>query len=218
MNIQNWAENLTREVYEIWKSKYPRREGIKLFYSKVIKNPELMIIGYQPGGNHVHFQNEDADRFANGDFKVTLNEFLITNYRMANRMREFFEHRPKLLEKSVICPLIFFRAPNARSWRRWKHRKEVEEFCFSKTSGIINKLKPKHILVLGLGTYAHIKTFLKTANEKNIYLKNKSVGKRKVAIVAMAGNIKIFAMLHPTGSRISNEHRKQLRRHFFEWI
>lgn len=137
MDTQRWAENLTSEVYEFWKSKHPRKEGVKVFYSRTNKNPDLMIIGYQPGGNYSHFKNEDADRFARGDFKPQANEFLTTDYPMAKRMREFFGSNLKLLEKSVIFPVIFFRSPSAKDWYTYKNRREVKEFCLLKTKEII---------------------------------------------------------------------------------
>lgn len=220
MGITKWSENLTEEIYKEWKKSYSRwKPGVKVFYSPVIENPELMIIGYQPGGNQTHFKIEDEDRFAQGDFGVKQNEFFTSNYRMAKRMKEFFEpDNLNILEKSVIFPLIFFRAPRATTWTAWKSRRTVEELCFSKVQEIIKKLRPKRILVLGLGTYEHMKSFLKIRGEKFIYLKTQAKGKRKVAITAMSDEIKIFAMLHPTGAWISGKHRNGLKNLFFNWF
>jgi hypothetical protein len=220
MNIQSWAENLTREVYEAWKNRYSDWDaGIKVFYSQPIEDPELVIIGYQPGGNYTHFKNEDEDKFAKGNFTISKNEFITTGYRMAKRMREFFgpEHID-VLEKSVIFPLVFFRAPRISTWRSWGNSKEAEMFCFLKIEEIIQKLKPKTILVLGLATYEKMSTFLKMNDEMFLYLETKEKGKRKVGATAITDRVRVFAMLHPTGARISNEHRKELKRLFFDWF
>lgn len=49
--LENWAEKLTEEVYQAWKSEYSFwKLGFALFYSPVHMNPKIMIIGRNPGG------------------------------------------------------------------------------------------------------------------------------------------------------------------------
>ena len=51
MDITKWAEDLTEEVYNEWKTKYSFWEdGFKVFNSPVRYRPELMIISLNPGG------------------------------------------------------------------------------------------------------------------------------------------------------------------------
>ena len=56
MDITKWAEDLTEEVYNEWKTKYSFWEdGFKVFYSPVRYRPELMIISLNPGGTKRKF-------------------------------------------------------------------------------------------------------------------------------------------------------------------
>lgn len=65
---KEWSENFTEEVYREWKENYSNIEtGVKTFYTPVAENPQLMIIGYNSGGEKNSFQ-EDRERFENGDF------------------------------------------------------------------------------------------------------------------------------------------------------
>ena len=49
MSLNEWAEKITMEVYEVWRSKFPWKAGIKVFYSPVFFKPEIVIVGHNPG-------------------------------------------------------------------------------------------------------------------------------------------------------------------------
>lgn len=220
--MKNWADNITQEIYNVWKSKYSDwRPGVKVFYSPVIKNPELMIISYQPGGNEVNFENEDKSRFEKGDFSVRKNEFLVADYLMARKIRHFFGDRKEILEKSVIFPMIFFRASTARMWRGIRpiaKRVEMEEFCLSKVKEIIEKVAPVRLLVIGMETLNALKKILDIKDEKILYRrKGQSKGERMV-ISAIWGNRRIFVTAHLSGVRMSKSDRAELSRLFFLWF
>lgn len=71
MSLEKWSETITKDVYEEWKRKYNKwKPGFKVFYSPVRKNPKIMILSYNPGGNEESFQSEDNNRYQRGDFSI----------------------------------------------------------------------------------------------------------------------------------------------------
>ena len=71
MDITKWAEDLTEEVYNEWKTKYSFwKDGFEVFYSPVRYRPELMIISLNPGGGEKDFQALDFPKFQGGNFSV----------------------------------------------------------------------------------------------------------------------------------------------------
>src|SRR5438874_13767284 len=78
-DITSWAQKLTSEVYLTWQTKYGYWEnGFKVFYSPVKNQPNLLIIGYQPGGDQADFAREDKHPFENGDFRLPSNNLYST--------------------------------------------------------------------------------------------------------------------------------------------
>lgn len=209
MEAEKWAENLTQEIYSIYQRKYSFwKPGLKLFYSPVVFKPQLMIISYQPGGSEEHYANEDRDRFDAGDFSLpTTNDYVSKNHVMSRRIRSFFDFKSgmELLKNSVVFPLIFFRSPTIRAWRKElpkSARVEMEELCFQKTEEIIHVLQPQRILILGIETYQIIKKMLGSIqNEKILHTRGNNAS--RMAISAQYGICSIFAVMHPSGSRIS---------------
>lgn len=220
LNINTWAENLTQEIYSEYKSKYFFwKHGIKVFYSPVTLNPRLMIISYQPGGTEKHFEDEDKNLFENGDFRVqNFNSYSETNHAIARRVRNFFDFAGglELLKSSVVFPLIFFRAPTISAWRKeipGRTRLEMEAFCFSKVKEIIEKLQPQEILVLGIETYDRLKDILGSVKNETILHVHQTSGRRMV-IRAETGGHKLFAIIHPSGARVSTADWEVIRKLF----
>jgi|GEM_PF-551058 len=155
MTIEVWAENLVGEVANEWRSlkgMYTFWEsGFSVFYSPVYSNPDLMIIGYNPGGGKNAFNESEAMRIPSD------HEYFVENYRLANMMKTIFGKIGKidLLEKSVKCNLIFFRSTNKNEFMsiNEKTRKEMEAFCFKQIKEIIVRLNPKLIITEGMQTY-----------------------------------------------------------------
>ncbi|MDB4983834.1 MAG: hypothetical protein JWM20_13 [Patescibacteria group bacterium] len=223
-NINAWAENLQKEVYEKFQNNYKFwKPGIKIFYSPVIENPELMIISYQPGGGEENFNQEDKIPFEKGDFSLRkFNSYSVDDYAMSRKMKDFFdfEKGSEMLEKSVVTPLIFFRASSVNFWKKENtkaDRLEIEKFCFEKTKKIIERLKPKKILVLGIDTYKNLKKYvLDPITQEQIIFAQKNSNARMV-LTAKYGNSKVFAISHPTGSRISKEDWNSMKNLFLNF-
>ncbi len=221
-NIDRWAQNLTKSVYSEWKSKYSFwKPGFKVFYGPVRKNPKLMIVSYNPGGNGKNFESEDLKRFRRGDFSLPkANSYRIKQYTMSRKMQKFFSGHKNLLEKSVTFPIIFFRSPRAKVLKkriRRQKRKTMEEFSYNKVKEIMFVIKPRVLLVLGFATYKRLKKYILDGNvksEKSI-LNNES---RRISIRAEWKGIPIFCMMHPTGARIKNTDRNRIRKLFFKIV
>ena len=97
MEIETWAKNINKEVYEKWKRDYPLWDsGFKVFYSPVRKNPKLMILSYNPGGNETSFQ-EDLNHFEKGSYSGFMKMNTLHVIIQWQKRDEFF------LKRTVIC-------------------------------------------------------------------------------------------------------------------
>ncbi|MEK7563307.1 MAG: hypothetical protein AAB544_02850 [Patescibacteria group bacterium] len=220
-NILEWAQKITKDIYLEFK-KYDWEYGIKVFYTPVTQdNPPLVLISYQPGGDRGYYEREDKNNFEAGNFlPPEKNVYCIVENAMSRHIRALFQCAPNFLDQMVAFPLIFFRAPDVKTWKRemGDRRKYVENFCFEKVKEILNRLKPKKIVILGIDTYLLMvrKSILMDVKDEKEILGVKN--NRRLAITSMIGKQKIFAMLHPTGARISKEDRDAIQREFCKWI
>lgn len=202
-----WAESITKDIYLEYINQYSSwKYGIKVFYSPVVLSPKLMIISYQPGGDEKDFEKEEKKDFEIGDFHLqNFNSYLETDHRMSLRMRSLFDFSGglELLGSSVVFPLIFFRSPTINIWRQNNtERIKMEKFSFSKVKEIIEKLKPQKILTLGMETYDKLKGVLGTV-ENEIVLHKRESNSERMVLNSTCGGYRLFAIIHPSGARIS---------------
>ncbi len=178
-----------------------------------------MILTYQPGGNESDFINKDRSRFESKDFSVTKNEFIEAKYRMSERVRNFFGPIGiKYLEKSVILPIIFFRAKNIFTWESYPKSLEIEKMCFVEIKEIIQIVKPKKIFIIGIKTHEKIKTFLQIENETIIYSRPHGARTERMVISSTINQIPAFSIIHLTGSRIGTNHMNHIKQVFINWL
>ena len=99
MDITKWAEDLTEEVYNEWKTKYSFwKPGFAVFSAPVRYRPELMIISLNPGGGEKDFQVENYPNYKNGDFSITEHtpdEIRYFDYPFSKKTRILFEGNEK---------------------------------------------------------------------------------------------------------------------------
>lgn len=214
--LDKWAEDLTKEVYNQWNNKYSFwKPGFKTFYSPIIKNPSLMILSLNPGGTELHFEQENKTEFYNNDFSLPKrNEYLTTDYRMAKKMRLLFRDHLNLLEQSIALPILFFRSKNYQYWKQnipKDIRIEMEQFSYLKIQTILEKLKPKFCLVIGFQTYEQIKNnILKIYDESNI-----PDDSHILYTIAKSNDLSLFAIPHLTGYHLSMQKMDKIRNVFF---
>ncbi len=218
MDLTKWAENLQEEVYKEWKTKYEFWEpGFKVFYGPISRNPKIMLISQNPGGNYRSFLEEDKIRFENNDFSPPKESPYSGDRRMAKKMQDFFDRDISLLQNSVTFPIIFFRSKDTKVLKTIERFKlyEMERFCFKKVKEIIETLKPETVLITGIHTHQKLKEILGLFDEE-IFLKSESG--RLVAIESKINNIKIFSMIHPTGTRINKNEWFHIKDLFYRFI
>lgn len=217
--LEKWSEELTKEVYNEWKTKYDFwKAGFKIFYSPVRKNPKLLILSLNPGGTDKHFERENRKSFENNDFSISRkNEYLTTDYSMAKKVRKFFGNNLDLLEESVALPILFFRSKNYQYWKnniKKEIRYDMEKFSYTKIREILDYLEPKSCLIIGFVTYDKIKKHILKIDSENDVLD----GAHRLYIKAKSGNITLFCIPHLTGYHISNEKMDKIRREFLKTI
>jgi hypothetical protein len=223
MDITKWAEDLTEEVYNEWKTKYSFwKPGFAVFYSPVRERPELMIISLNPGGGEKDFQVDVDDsaypKFQDGNFSLPpKNRYLITKYRFAKKVRMLFEGNEDILKTSVVITVLLFRSQKIDYWEKnnpEETRLPMERFAYDKVQEIMKKVKPKKVLVIGVDAYNRLrKNIIKIENE-NIVEKT-TIGR---IITAKAGQIDIFVIPHLTGTRVSDKNMEKMKKLFADFI
>ena len=227
MNINKWAKKFVRGILTEYRERYRFwKPGFMVFGSPVITHPDLVIIGFQPGGN-----KKDFDEYKDKIFKLP-NRLVFLD---AGRRKPFARNLidllnaggKKLLTKSVYYNLILFRAPNAK--RYWCNRNklckpkrlEMEEFCFRKAREIVEELKPKKVLLIGFDTYFLVNRERILGATRCIKCHEIKRGKKRrvrLAITANCARRKVFVTSHLSGSWISKKDLLRLQDKFREWI
>ena len=85
----------------------------------------------------------------------------------------------------------------------------MEQFAYEKVQEIFDKVRPKKILVIGLGVYKRLEeNVIKIENETTI----ESFGSVGRVIIAETGNIKMLVIPHLKGSRISIKNMDKIKK------
>lgn len=217
--IKKWAKNLIKDVFYEWKLNYSSwKSGFKVFYGPVRKNPELLILSFNPGGTEKSFM-DDFNRFTKGDFSLPkINSYILRDYPMAKKMKNLFEENELYLKHSVAFPILFFRSKNVQLWKSSlsnKKRKRMEQFCYSLVKEIFREIQPKKILVIGFATYNRMKKHLfGNLDDDILYGRNN----RKLSYSSHLDGKPLLCILHPTGNRISNEDWEKIKLYFQNFI
>ncbi|RYZ71208.1 MAG: hypothetical protein EOP05_12315, partial [Proteobacteria bacterium] len=129
--------------------------GYAHFYSPISENPDLMIIGLNPGVESVGFNVENARSLP------TEHTYISGEHMLATKMRKLFESNEQLdlLKSSVKLNLFFFRSSSIGEWHSVEPvmRGELEAFFEEQLREIVNTLKPKKIVCEGLETLERVK-------------------------------------------------------------
>lgn len=192
-----WAQEITIEVDKMWKDHSFLKDGYAVFYSPVIANPRLLIVGFNPGGDHSSFDRRKASEVPEH------HEYLTQNYAIAKKMRNLFQTIGKfsILEQSVKTNLLFFRSRSISQWHEINPqvRNKLEQFCASKLREIIDVLRPQFILAEGIKTYTHLRALLSFEDEETV-IKSKN---RTLFAAIQNQETTLIGIIHPTGARVS---------------
>lgn len=210
MSVEEWAESLEEDVFNYWKQNHKDwKGGFRVFYGPVSAEPELLILGYQPGGDPEDFKRDHLDRLSNGDFSPPeRHEYLTSDYTIARRMRrKVFKGDNEILSRSVKSNVIFFRAKNMDRWKRVPNekRRDMENFSLQKVEEMIETLNPKSILVEGMATWDLLKSRFDFEDECRVRRSNARL------LCVSEGQDPIFTgIIHPS-TRVSDENWARVR-------
>lgn len=218
VGVQEWADGILKETLTKWeelrrKSKAVDKYGFQVFYSPVRINPDLMIIGYNPGGGESAFHPERDSSI----HSITEHEYFENDYPLARKMKDLFKAigKTKLLKNSVKLNLIFFRTLNVTQLSSFDKglKREIEAFCFQKVRETIDTLKPKVIITEGIGTFNALLTqALGTSGTIMGYEKAPGTDRRAIFASGSYNQIPVFGLMHLSGARPTREIVEQIER------
>lgn len=206
MDLEGFTRTLYRQVYAYWQSKQGQYEtwdhAYRILYSPPRHKPDLMIIGFNPGGNASRVQQSHLESWPDK------HSYLTENWPLAVKMRALFRSidRQEVLSKSVKTNLIFFRTPciepdkNRPEKKAWcaipsKLRLQFEAFSEGHVREMINQFQPKLIFAEGF------KTFDRLADPSSKSIRN--ANNRVIAKEGTLGTIRLIGSLHPTGAWVA---------------
>jgi hypothetical protein len=218
--INEWGENLTQDVYQHWlnwRDGYSfSKSGFSVFYSRPNPNPDLLILGFNPGGDESAFRKDYDSHLPPEGFHDYFQE-ANGDYPLAKKMRKLFEDIGKTptLRKSVKLNLIFFRSSHVNQWKQIEKplRQEMEKYCFRKVEEAIRILQPRFILTEGIQTFQILKSILPGTSDPKF-----EPGSRGRAIFAKSifEETPLLGIIHLTGARPSNAEFQNIARYLSE--
>jgi len=208
MNYDEWAEAVQQDVYENWKENHEDWEhGVKIFYSPVHDETDLLILGFQPGGDASSFQGL-REQFENNDFSTPENHHYVDRgWSLAEEMRVLFDGYEQILSDSVASNVVFFRSPDTSEWDTlpYDRRTSMENFCWNYVEELINRVDPSAVLAIGIRTFDEVTGRLGTDTE---VLEKR--GQDRLVASSTGSTPRVVGTMHLTGARIANEDRKRL--------
>lgn len=211
MTLNQWAESLQEEVYEWWKENHSDYErGFRVFGSPVVPNPEILFLGFQPGGGKSDFNEYELKKFKNGDFTLpTTHEYISQPYPQAKTMGQaVFEDNTEFLENTIKSNVIFFRAEGTDDWKTVskERRKQLQQYSLSKVDQIVDKVEPNTIFAEGIDTWNILKSRYDFTGECIARTDD-----HRVAFIAEESQPRFAGMVHPSYRGSTDEDWKIVR-------
>jgi len=210
IHLNVFCKSLYAEVERFGESKrhfLPRTERLKfgIFYSPPQDQPELMIIGANPGFD----SDDDTKTYPDTNLFYDCGDRNKDEWKIAAALGNLFElaGEKRMLRDSVVTNLLFFKsrclgkhAETGEGWRdngNAEARREIEHYCEKKVEEIVVQLAPKRILAFGLGTWN------KLAEGHAKVLARRTEMRGRLAVTGTVFNRSGFGIVHPTGARMS---------------
>ncbi len=164
MDVESFTRNLYQQVRTYWESKQGQYEtwdhAYRILYSPPRYRPNLMVIGFNPGGDASRVQQSHLEGWP------SKHSYFTENWPLAVKMRSLFASigYQKVLSNSVKTNLIFFRTPciepdknkpNKKAWYATPSeiRLELEVFSEGQVREMIRQFQPKLIFAEGFKTF-----------------------------------------------------------------
>ena len=193
--LEQWAaeviEKITPIAEQIDLAYYPLQTEAKM-------NPELLIIGLNPGSEGEYNEQKTKDKWEFKDGKMTIERLLKGNPFIEGKKTwsviegiENIDFVKRSIESGNYCFMnyIFFGTNDENTLKGLKNFKLIEDTCVDFTKKFIEIINPKQIIVLGV-----------TASDKLVTNK-KTILQGNNAKLVVEGNIsgrKAFAIFHPS--------------------
>lgn len=196
MELSNELDLWVKKLYADTRVEYEKidngNQGFAIFYSPVKANPELMIIGLNPGLG-VKCLNRPMES------PLDKHDYFEQNYPIARNMKKIFEGEKmeEKLRESVKLNLYFFRS---RNWSSLNISMDAKNYCQLKTIEIIERLQPKVLIAEGFKTYEDLINLFPTINYhyKDIFCKT---GKRIIRKCNIKNEKIVIGITHPSATR-----------------
>lgn len=177
--------------------------GYKLFNSPPIYRPQVMFVGYQPGGG-ANDAEVEAGLLSHEQWPK-VSEYAEADWPLARELRRMFEAHFDF-HQCVGLNAIFLRSPKIKEYRNSlarSTRRAVRDFCTPCVLKIVDVLEPRKIVVIG---FAALRLF----GSASIDRRSNGIGRVLTRTGAIGGH-NALAVLHLTGAHISSEDREQIR-------
>jgi len=209
--LGEWYQTAKHDIHQLWENnKELLPSGYSILYSPLPEQADLVIVGYNPGGNSTDFDVENAGSIP------TEHEYLNESYPLAKKMRQLFEESGhlELLKKSVKTNLIYFRSRDVKSWESIPKdiRTTLETRSIAATTSLVRQLKPKWIVCEGFATYDRLCEQLLVSKDKNQNINS------AVRVSSITGGPLIIGLKHPTGARWSSSEKNETLKWFKSYL
>ncbi|GBQ09651.1 hypothetical protein [Komagataeibacter rhaeticus] len=205
-NLSEEAKNICQNIYEETRKYYSEITetlgehalGFRILYGPPVVDAPFLFIGYQPGGRGI-------DCAAHHNTWPEVSDYVTQNWPLAKQVRSIWGL--DVVERCTGLNVIFFRAPSVAAWNKIAKplRQKLENFSRQHTEQIVRALRPKCLIVIGLGTFDWL-----TEGKPSLYGEKGRVLTRKGTL----WNCEAIGTVHLSGSRISRADREHLRAYF----
>ncbi len=198
--LKEWGRKVVDFCNEIaTNEEYELNLHFYAFQSAPKQNPDLLILGINPGEEHEYKGKISVEKF------IEANPFFCNHkdWAMWKRLSISFESIPEILEESMCMNLVYFNTDNLQNLLKRKGGKEGFVKCKGFSLDLISEvIRPKCILCLGTATCFD---YLPIEN-KEVLLKSRM----RLLVKGEFNGIPTYAMPHPSGARVSNVNRKEI--------
>ena len=224
-NLNNWLQEVANGCYQIAvNSAYNMDMDFYVFQSNVSFQPELMIIGSNPGGNKeystMNREQGRERRTANNLGISDHNQFLVNDgWGSMRSLCELFSGpilRP-VFEKAVITNIVYFNTGNFQELRKRMNQggREALQFCVKKNMELIRLVSPKHLLLMGIPARDNLRPYF----DKPLQSLFTPVEKYNLIQETTLNGIPTYCIHHPSRNyKFNTGENQNLKRAMFEKI
>jgi hypothetical protein len=180
--------------------KHMVNSGFEILMGPPFYEPPIMFIGYQPGSIGKKPLPEKNAALQSGWNRDDQCQYAYEDWRLAKQLRSIYGSA--LLARCVGTNAIYVRAESAAIYDGLDKciRKPVLQFCKEQTKALVEIIKPRSIVVIGLGTASLFKRCGSLRNVENRTLVEKCEVFGRSAI----------AIRHLTGDRLTTSERAEI--------